>query len=130
MNDAAYEQLMERLARDDGPPSAIADLVLAAAEGSGALDAHLAGGPAPERRQSTAAGEPAAPARVYLEQIGVQNFRGIGPAARLQFAAGPGLTLVVGRNGSGKSSFSEGLELLLTGANLRWEGRTKVWSEG
>jgi hypothetical protein len=30
MNDSAYEQLMERLARDDGPPSAIADLVLAA----------------------------------------------------------------------------------------------------
>jgi hypothetical protein len=38
--------------------------------------------------------------------------------------------LVVGRNGSGKSSFAEGLETLLTGANMRWESRTKVWREG
>jgi predicted ATPase len=130
MNEAAYEQLIDRLAGADGPASAIADLVLAAAAGGDAIDAHLAGGPAPERREPTGAGEPAAPAHVYLEQIGVQNFRGIGPAARLQLAAGPGLTLVVGRNGSGKSSFAEGLELLLTGVNLRWEDRTKVWREG
>jgi hypothetical protein len=31
------------------------------------------------------------------------------------------LTLVVGRNGSGKSSFAEGLEMLLTGSVRRWE---------
>jgi AAA domain/AAA domain, putative AbiEii toxin, Type IV TA system len=130
MNESAYEQLIDRLVGVDGPASAIADLILAAAEGPDALDAHLAGGPAPERREPTGAGEPAAPARVYLEQIGVENFRGIGPGARLQLAAGPGLTLVVGRNGSGKSSFAEGLELLLTGSNLRWEDRTRVWREG
>ena len=43
---------------------------------------------------------------------------------------GPGLTLVVGRNGSGKSSFGEALELLLTGKNGRWEDRSAVWKEG
>ena len=32
---------------------------------------------------------------------------------------GPGLTLVVGRNGSGKSSFAEGIEVALTGHNER-----------
>jgi DNA repair exonuclease SbcCD ATPase subunit len=43
---------------------------------------------------------------------------------------GPGLTLVVGRNGSGKSSFAEALELVLTGDNQRWGGRNKIWKEG
>ena len=41
------------------------------------------------------------------------------------------MILIVGRNGSGKSSFAEGLELLLTGRNLRWEKpRAKAWQEG
>lgn len=38
--------------------------------------------------------------------------------------------LIVGRSGSGKSSFAEGLEYLLTGRNYRWEKRPKVWLEG
>jgi energy-coupling factor transporter ATP-binding protein EcfA2 len=42
----------------------------------------------------------------------------------------PGLTLVVGRNGSGKSSFAEALEMLLTGSNRRWTERAKVWQDG
>ena len=40
------------------------------------------------------------------------------------------LTLVVGRNGSGKSSFAEAAELALTGVTRRWEGRAAVWREG
>lgn len=130
MNDVAYEQLVERLGREDGPANALVDLVLAAVEGEEALDARLAGQPAPARRPPAGPDAAAPPARVYLERIAVENFRGIGPAASLPLSPGPGLTLVVGRNGSGKSSFAEGLELLLTGTNLRWEDRTKVWKEG
>src|SRR5437588_404983 len=44
--------------------------------------------------------------------------------------AGPDLTLVVGRNGSGKSSFAEALELLLTGDSRRWYKPTSIWKEG
>ena len=51
-------------------------------------------------------------------------------APQLDLPTGPGLTLVVGRNGSGKSSFAEGLELLVTGDTYRWANRTKVWREG
>jgi DNA repair exonuclease SbcCD ATPase subunit len=38
----------------------------------------------------------------------------------MEVSPGPGLTLVVGRNGSGKSSFAEALEVLLTGTLMRW----------
>src|SRR3712207_8206787 len=40
----------------------------------------------------------------------------------------PGLTVVVGRNGSGKSSFAEALELLMTGTTKRWDTKAKAWS--
>ncbi|WP_312033457.1 AAA family ATPase [Nocardia veterana] len=67
---------------------------------------------------------------IFLSAIRVRGFRGIGREAVLRLAPGPGLTLVVGRNGSGKSSFAEAAELALTGANRRWEGRSAIWREG
>ncbi|MFC6013857.1 AAA family ATPase [Nocardia lasii] len=67
---------------------------------------------------------------VFLRSITVQGFRGIGPAATLRLNPGPGLTLVVGRNGSGKSSFAEAAEFALTGGNRRWDGRSIAWREG
>jgi ABC-type lipoprotein export system ATPase subunit len=128
MKDATYERLIELLDDSSLSPAAV-DCVLAAAEGEPELAAHLAGRAAPARR-SPAAQPTVTPARVYLEEIAVEGFRGVGRRARLQLEPGPGLTLVVGRNGSGKSSFAEGLEVLLTGTTLRWEERTKVWQEG
>src|SRR4051794_24797646 len=76
------------------------------------------------------AGEaPGKPQPVWLKSVTVEGFRGIGPAATLELEPAPGLTVVVGRNGSGKSSFAEGLELLMTGALKRWEKRPKAWTE-
>ena len=37
---------------------------------------------------------------------------------------------MVGRNGSGKSSFAEALEVLLTGDLRRWEKLSAVWHQG
>lgn len=68
--------------------------------------------------------------RAYLKSIAVQGFRGIGPAVTLHLQPGPGLTVVTGRNGSGKSSFAEAAEFALTGDNKRWADRTAVWKEG
>ncbi|MFC1429206.1 AAA family ATPase [Streptacidiphilus sp. N1-3] len=63
-----------------------------------------------------------APVRgVYLASVTAEGFRGIGPAATLDLPPGPGLTIVQGRNGSGKSSFAEGIEVAVTGHNRRWE---------
>ncbi|WP_432174098.1 AAA family ATPase [Streptomyces sp. Tue6028] len=80
---------------------------------------------------------PAAPVRsgsrsgaVYMRSITAAGWRGIGPAATVQLNPGPGLTLVAGRNGSGKSSFAEAAEMALTGDNFRWQGRTQVWKKG
>src|SRR4051794_40463170 len=74
-----------------------------------------------------AVGPRAAP--IWLRSVSVEGFRGIGPPAVLELEPRPGLTVVAGRNGSGKSSFAEGLELLLTGRLRRWEKRPKAWTE-
>ena len=110
--------------------STLRELLLTRLEGSD-LDAHAraevttATGPpdgATEQEAGTVVGE------VYLRSVEVEGFRGIGPAARLELPARPGLTVVVGRNGSGKSSFAEGLELLSTGVTKRWATRSKGWT--
>jgi len=104
-------------------------LVLAALEGREGLEGALTGtgGAAPK---AVAARPSPAPAGAFLHSIAVEGFRGIGPARTLALRPGPGLTLVVGRNGSGKSSFAEALEVLLTGDSLRWSERAAVWREG
>jgi ABC-type transport system involved in cytochrome bd biosynthesis fused ATPase/permease subunit len=48
----------------------------------------------------------------YLRSITVEGFRGIGREAKLPLNPGVGLTVVVGANGSGKSSFAEAVERL------------------
>ncbi|MEU2424725.1 AAA family ATPase [Streptomyces sp. NPDC007851] len=69
--------------------------------------------------------------RIYLDSVSVAGFRGIGPQARLTLSPRPGVTLVVGRNGSGKSSIAEAVETAFTGTNMRWLGqdatRTSNW---
>ena len=101
------ELVSNRLAAD-GVPSNVADLIRAAYTGIDELNAALAGGGAPHatEKQHTSRTDP-----LYLAAITVTGFRGVGPRASLQVAPHPGLTLVVGRNGSGKSSFAEAAEL-------------------
>lgn len=65
----------------------------------------------------------------FLASVSVSGFRGIGSTAKLELHPAPGLTVVSGRNGSGKSSFAEALELALTGTSYRWRERQSLWSE-
>ncbi len=65
----------------------------------------------------------------YLTNITVSGFRGIGSTAKLDLHPAPGLTVISGRNGSGKSSFAEAVELALTGSSYRWRGKQALWSE-
>lgn len=66
-----------------------------------------------------------------LAWIEARGFRGIAQGDRLKLPPGVGLTLVLGRNGSGKSSYAEALEVALRGQSSRWEKRTsKEWTQG
>ncbi|MFH9862508.1 AAA family ATPase [Streptomyces sp. NPDC017202] len=60
---------------------------------------------------------------VYLGNIAVTGFRGVGSKALLKLKPKPGVTLVVGRNGSGKSSIAEAVETLFTGTNAHCSGQ-------
>lgn len=74
--------------------------------------------------------EPAAhTAPTFLTNISVVGFRGIGPEAQLDLYPAPGLMVISGRNGSGKSSFAEALELALTGTSYRWHQKAALWTE-
>ncbi|MEH1057128.1 AAA family ATPase [Micromonospora sp. CPCC 206171] len=121
------ELIFDRLAADDVPTDT-AELVLAALTGDDDLTAALAGSPTRLDPRAPANDEPSE--RIWLKSVTVAGFRGVGPERTLDIAPGPGLTLVVGRNGSGKSSFAEAVELALTGDSARWADKTSVWRTG
>jgi DNA repair exonuclease SbcCD ATPase subunit len=131
MTSSLSDLLLERLEREAKPQDDWSELVLAALEGEAVVDTLLAtaGTEArPSRAKQERAYAIAGPA--YLRAITVEGFRGVGQPATLELVTGPGLTLVLGRNGSGKSSFAEALEQLLTGDTFRWAHRTKEWRNG
>jgi hypothetical protein len=118
--ESVEEIILGKLASSSLSESA-ADLIIAALIGEDELASAISG------EQVTVPPAPVAqsglePHRAYLRSVTVEGFRGIGPRSSLHLQPGPGLTLVVGRNGSGKSSFAEAAELALTGVNKRWSG--------
>ena len=126
--DATLREIVRARLRSEGVDSTPwAALVRAACSGDVALQAALADTGA--KAHAAAAEEAPSPA-VFINALTVSGFRGVGPACRLELTGSPGLTLIVGRNGSGKSSLSEALELLLTGENRRWSARSKIWKDG
>ena len=130
MPDTALLALVVGRIDSDPPAAGVADLIVAAFQSAASVDAALRGDVGSAATSATQIVATAAPPAVYLTAIAVEGFRGIGPPSTLHIDPGPGLTLVVGRNGSGKSSFSEALEMVLLGTNQRWEQRVKVWRDG
>lgn len=128
-SQALLDLLVERL-DESGLDAEAQHVVLAAFAGDDELAEALEGraGKTPPGEAATAS--PARPVSAYLDAVTVRGFRGIGPEASLRLQPSPGLTLVVGRNGSGKSSFAEAIEVALTGTSYRWKDRSAVWRAG
>ena len=84
----------------------------------------------PDAGSQVATGPDPAPAPVYVEQIEVTAFRGIGTLTKLALAPGPGLVIVSGRNGSGKSTIADAAEVAMTGQLARWNNALVAWKEG
>ncbi|MEM6292331.1 MAG: AAA family ATPase [Myxococcota bacterium] len=97
--------------------------------GDAALDGALAES-SPAAAQPRAQPPTSAAAAVVLSSLQVRGVRGIAEASSRTVEPGPGLTLVIGRNGSGKSSFAEAAELALTGTCKRWEKKSVEWKAG
>ncbi len=131
------EQLVESVLRlADADPDLTNDaklVVLAALESDTLLAEAIAGeADAPKLLPVPPLGgqAPGEPVGAFLKAIRVKGFRGVGPEATLPLHPATGLTVVCGRNGSGKSSFSEAFELALTGESYRWkEKKTVRWEE-
>lgn len=104
--------------------------VIAALDSDQALQEQIDGTAAPVERPGKEDLETVEPLGAYLKSITVAGFRGIGPRATLAVSPYPGITVISGRNGSGKSSFAEGLEFALTGQSYRWRNkRAKMWAD-
>src|SRR5690606_24950466 len=104
------ESLIELISnRLDGVAEKTAEIVLAALADDDDLDNVISGQPSRLERQTAETDKPQS--RIYLSSVIVAGFRGVGPERTLRIKEGAGLTLVVGRNGSGKSSFAEAVEL-------------------
>lgn len=132
MADDQLKNLVLQRAEDDEALSDDAKLVvMAALESDDDLaDVLAAGETAVERvaQLNARIDDSAAPAGAYLRSISVQGFRGIGARVKVDIPPGPGLIVIAGRNGSGKSSIAEALELALTGVNSRWTDKATVWT--
>ncbi len=131
MNNEDLSNVVLELA--DADPSMSEDaklLILGALDGDELLAEVIRGEASPIERPTPAESAPARePAGAYLQSITVSGFRGVGPEVRVSLAPGPGLVVIAGRNGSGKSTIAEALEMALTGESYRWINRTAVWTE-
>ena len=131
VNNDLTAWIEERIDADSTLDDAVGLLVLAALEGEDELDDYLRRGASARRDDAHRPDEAAVPATgAFLRSLQVTGFRGIGPTATLTLEPVPGLTVVAGRNGSGKSSIAEGLEMVLTGGTYRWKNKKSTqWSE-
>lgn len=100
----------------------------AAFVGQGELDAVLRGDAGDAAPGGEAGDASSTSGEVWLTGVRVEGFRGIAGEVALDLPPQPGLVLVVGRNGAGKSSIAEAAELAMSGRSDR--SASALWAEG
>lgn len=123
------EMVFDAIDSDDTLTDDAKYLVLAALEGESELNAQLEGAAVLQTKRAAHGAVQETPVGAFLTSITVAGFRGIGPTATLDLHPAPGITIVSGRNGSGKSSFAEALEFAITGKSYRWEKKASLWKD-
>ncbi len=122
-----YERAFARLVLEEGAGLEVQNVIAAAFDSDEAVGVGLRCR-TPLKKCGTTTGAALLPS-VFLGSLEVAGFRGIGAAAKIEFSPGPGLTLIVGRNGSGKSSFADAFEVLLAGDRTRFHEKSQ-WLRG
>ena len=107
------EWIWDRIDADPQLPEDAKYLVVAAIDGPDSFDAAITGTAIVRSPAPAATVPPPEPAKAFLSKIVVEGFRGIGNQSTLSLSASPGLVVVAGRNGSGKSSFAEAIDVAL-----------------
>ena len=129
-DDAASSETLARLRSATDASAPLRRLVTAALAGPGDLEDTLnsvAAEPADDAPSGNVAPSERG-GRVFLSRISVSSLRGIAEPVEIRLEPRPGLVVVCGRNGSGKSSFAEGAELAITGESKRLA--QKWWKDG
>ena len=116
-------EVWELLADNEAVADETVYLVAAAMRGDDEFADQLGGGAPPPAQPKIETADAPPPLRAFLQSITVSGFRGIGERATLEVNPYRGITVISGRNGSGKSSFAEALEYALTGTSYRWEAK-------
>lgn len=125
------DTVADALDRDTEVTEDVKYVVLAALEGEAELADEVEKVVDRCARVTTSEGVEESPVGAFLSSIEVTGFRGVGPTAVLDLVPGPGITVISGRNGSGKSSFAEALEYALTSKSYRWSSNKKsvMWAD-
>ncbi|NOY92988.1 MAG: AAA family ATPase [Deltaproteobacteria bacterium] len=129
MNPSLLELVAKKLTATPPDVQGVRRLVLASCHSAGVLQRALEESEfEPPTAASRQKGSDAPD--VWLSSLVIKGFRGIGAPMKVDFEPTPGLTLVLGRNGSGKSSVAEGLETLLHGDCSRLKDKPAEWKKG
>lgn len=120
LGESVETEVWELFDADTSISDATMYLVAAALSSAEDLEQHLGAEIATPRRPEPQSADEPPPLRAFLHSVSVTGFRGIGTSATLQVNPYCGITVISGRNGSGKSSFAEALEFALTGQSYRW----------
>lgn len=115
LGESVETEVWELFDADTSISDATMYLIAAALSSAEDFEQHLDAEVSIPRRPEAQSDDGPPPLRAFLHSVTVTGFRGIGTQATLQVNPYCGITVISGRNGSGKSSFAEALEFALTG---------------